>query len=293
MAGDGFPVGGNAGLLHFFGGEGFGFGLAFEGFGDGDGFATDVEEVDLVFFFDSAADVFGLEFVLGEGEFELVFLLAVLFELVVEGLEFGFALVDLGFVAGALLEELAGFLFVVFLLAFEGLELLPGVGEGGLALGLFGEDGLGLVAELGDGLGKFFQALFEGLLLVGQGSEGFLAGGKVDFGLGELFVGLVSLATGLFELLGKVLEGGFGVCGLVLEAFGVCGQLVSLGEGFFLLASEGLDFEEDGLNFLAKQGLGVAEGGVLAFGGCEGDFGGFEVGLGLLQLSLQGGLFGR
>lgn len=171
--------------------------------------------------------------------------------------------------------------------------MLAAVGEGVLALGLFGEDGLGLVAVLGDGLGEFFQALFEGLLLVGEGGEGFLAGGQVDFGLGELFVGLGLLEAGLFELLGKVLEGGFGVCGLGLEAFGVCGQLILLGEGFFLLAGEGLDFEEDGFDFLAKQGLGVVEGGVLAFGRCEGDFGGFEIGLGLLQLGLQLGLLGR
>ena len=293
MAEDGVPVGGNAGLLHFFGGEGLDFGLAFKGFGDGDGFAADFEELNLIFFLNPAADVFGLEFVLGKGKFEFVFLPSALFELIVEGLEFGFALLDLSFMDGALLEELAGFLLVVVLLAGKGLELLAGFGKGVLALGLFGENGLGLAAVLGNGLGKFFQALFERLLLIGESGKGFLAGGKIDFGLGELFVGLVSLATGLFKLLGKGLERVFGIRGLGLEAFSIRVQLVSLGKGFFLLAGEGLEFKEDGLNFLAKQGLRVAEGGVLAFSGGEGDFGGFELGLGLLQLGLQLGLLSR
>ena len=264
--------------------------LAFESFGDGDGFAADFEDLDLIFFLNPAADVFGLELILGKGEFEFVFLPSILFELVVKGLEFGFALADLGFVDGALLEELAGFLLVGVLLAGKGLELLSAVGKGVLALGLFGENGLGLAAVLGDGLGKLFQALFEGLLLIGKSSKGFLSGGKVDFGLGKLFIGLVALAAGLFELLGEVLERAFGVRGFGLKAFGIRGQLASLGKGFLLLAGKGLKFKEDGLNFLAEQGLGIADGGVLAFGSGKRDFGGFEIGLGLLQLGLQGSL---
>jgi len=166
-------------------------GRAFVGERDGDAFAADVVEVDMVFLLNALAEVLHAHVFLGELDLERAAVRLGFRQLAALLAEGFLALADVRLL-GLLLRQQGGGLGIDLLaLVLERFD--PGAGLLDLRFGLLfaGEEGGDLAAALLDDLGEFAHALVEGLALLAAGGQHLLLGGQGDLALGEAGRGLV------------------------------------------------------------------------------------------------------
>jgi hypothetical protein len=141
------------------------------------------------------------------------------------------------------------------------------------------------VAQLGD-------AAFERAFLAGERCAKLFLSGEGDFGFGEGGMSDVALLAKLFESGGEGGESGLAFAFADFQGGSGIGEDLAFAGAFLFLGGEALDFEDDGLDFLFEEALGVLEGLKFTLTGGDGNFLGAKIGLGLLEAGLDLGLFG-